>query len=146
MRTTTITILILILLSMVTTACSSISSMEDKLVGEWQSKGPNPISLKIAKGATDNDGFHNGYSSTEDGETNTYDWRIEYRGERPVLCLRGKGYWDDFARRTGNSGGSEYPHRIIDLTADKFVVEWNTIYFTGSTDIKEFQRVKASGR
>src|SRR5947209_18863576 len=98
-------ILILTLLSMVTTACSS---MEDKLVGEWQSSKPNSVRIRIAKVGTDNEGFHNGYSSTKAGQTSTYNWQIENRGGTSVLVLQGTDYWAEFARRTGSSSESVY--------------------------------------
>lgn len=138
MKANKTTILILTLLVMVTTACSSISSMEGKLVGEWQSNGPESIRLKIAKVGTDNEGFHDGYSSMQDEQTYTYYWRIKYDGGGvPFLALQGKSRLDDFARRNGNV--AESLHRIIDLTSDKFVADWSNPI---RTDIKEFQRVK----
>lgn len=135
-------ILILTLLSIVTTACSSISSMEDKLVGEWQSSGPRSTRLKIAKVGTNTEAFHNGYSSSdEQKQTFTYYWRISNDSEGPILLLQGQGYWDDFSRRTGNSWQSEIRYRIIDLTSDRLVLKSISILAQENGKIETFQRV-----
>jgi hypothetical protein len=119
-----------------------VSSMENKLVGEWQSSGQESVRLKIAKVGTNKEGFHNGYSSTRNGQTDTKIWRIDNGSEGPVLFLQGTGYWDDFAGRTGNAWMSESRYRIIDLTSDRLVVKWIPILGQESGKIQEFQRVK----
>jgi hypothetical protein len=149
MKANKIAMLTLTLLSMMTIACSSKSSMENTLVGEWQSNGPESIRLKITKVGTDRVGFHDGYSSTDDwpdGETSTYVWRIDSDSEGSTLELQGKGYWDDFERRTFGEGGasmSQHSHRIIDLTSDRFVVDMNSS-LSNRTNIVEFHRVKVN--
>lgn len=128
--------LTLALLSMVTTACSSSSPMENKLVGEWQSSGPESERLTIAIVGTDDKGFHDGFTSTSKGQTTTSNWRIKDHGDGPYLVLQDKNYTTDL---TGVRSRTEYVFRINELTSDRFVL-------TEVVNSEEFHRVKPGGR
>lgn len=138
-------ILILTLLSMVTTACSSISSMENNLVGEWQSSKPKSVHLKITKNPISDGDYYDGLSYTTDGgQTYTSYWRIRNGDRGTFLILADASFWGEFSRRTGNESVSESADKIVELTADRFVVEWA---YRGNPldavkDVYEFHRVK----
>jgi hypothetical protein len=138
MKANKLTILILTLLSIVTGACTSISSKENNLVGEWQSTKPESVHLTIAKDPSspgravqNNDGFYHGFSCTsctQDGGTYNLWWRIRDDDRGTILDI---AFNDNFPNR------GYIPHRVIELTSDKFVVEW------GDNDHRlEFQRVR----
>ena len=137
-------ILILALLSMMTTACSSISSMENNLVGEWQSSKPKSVHLKITKNAMSDGDYYEWFSYTSDGQTHASYWRIRNSDRGTLLVLADASFWGGFQRRTGAGSMSESTDKIIELTSDRFVVEWayrgNPL--DGVKDVYEFQRVK----
>ena len=128
------TIFIFTLLSMGTIACSS---MEDKLVGEWQSNKPDSVHLTIAQDPSspgrfnqNDDGFYHGFAWTEDGRTDNLWWRIRDGDQGAILDI---AYNDNWPRR------GFIPHKVIELTSDRFVVD------LGVNDQKRvvaFQRVK----
>ena len=131
---------LLTLLSLVVTSCSPSSSMENKLLGDWQSNGPEIVRLKFTKTTTSNDGFHDGYSETRNGRTVTQDdWRID-KGE---LILQERGVFNDMLRNTSQGAATRSYHRIVELTADRFVVEWTNArsIISGVPDRQEYRRV-----
>jgi hypothetical protein len=129
--------LTLTLLSIVTTACS----LENKLVGEWQSTKPeSALHLSIAQNGTYNDDFHKGFSYTRDGSTGTAYWRIrdDYRGTFLYLTFGDR----NVVPYKGSMTEGVHPHKIIELTSNRFVVESSKGYGMIVDGVYEFQRVK----
>ena len=131
--------ILLILVGIVITGCSSMN--ESKLLGQWQSKGPKPVRLNITKVGTKDDGFHQSYSSTSNGQTDTNSWRIESGN---TLVLQDESFWGDFGRRVGlgRDRGSEFHYQIIELTSDRLVMQFQPVIGRDKGEIQEFSRVK----
>jgi hypothetical protein len=122
--------------------------MEDNLVGEWRSIKPKAVSLKITKSPTADGDYYEWFSYTSDGQTYTSYWRIRNSDRGALLVLADASFWGGFQRRTGSGSMGESTDKIIELTADRFVVEWayrgNPL--DGVKDVYEFQKVTADVR
>ena len=129
--------LLLLLIGIGITGCSSM--YEGRLVGQWQSKGPKQVRLNITKAGTNGDGFHQSYSSTTNGQTYTNSWRIESGN---TLVLQDESFWGDFASRTGNDWASKIHYRIIELTSDRLVIQFQPVLGNEKGEIQEFQRIR----
>jgi hypothetical protein len=140
MKATKTAFLILTLLSMVTTACSSL---ESKLVGEWQSNTQESVRLTITQGASANDGYHAGFSWTWNGDNHTQYWLIrnEDRGTILYLSSGGPGGVANWGIAEGIMQSTGRPHKVIELTSDKLVLEWNPDV-NGRSETYEFHRAK----
>lgn len=111
------------------------SSMENKLLGEWRSAGPEGVRLSISRTSTSN-GFHDGFHETRNGRTDTSDWRIDDQGEGPMLILQGRGVFNDLLRNTSQGVAAQSRHKIVALTSEKLIVEWKNVgsFFSGVAD------------
>jgi hypothetical protein len=124
------------------TLCLAGCSTDDRLVGEWQSSIPQSVHLKISKGPTSNDGFRAGFSHTLQGQQ-TYNrlWLIRNESTGDILCLSagaGAGSW--LQSSPGMALASAARYKIIGLTSDKLMLEWDN---AGKTprETYEFHRV-----
>jgi len=116
------TLPVLLALGTMATACSAVSSMENTLVGEWQSNGPESVRLVIAKEGTDNEGYHRGFSYTRDGRTYTAYWAITSDSRGRTLWISSGSMLSNPPPGMGHMNAIR--HNIVELTSERFVVEW----------------------
>jgi hypothetical protein len=106
--------------------------IDGKLVGEWQSSAPESVHLKFTQDGT-LEGYYKSLSYASAGTDHQAYWAISANGTELYLST-GSGYGP------GMVGLNARPHKIIELTSDKFVVEWGSEEFRSRT--VEFHRVK----
>lgn len=127
-------------------ALTSCSPSPGSLVGEWQSSKPESVNLKITQGASyGSDGFHAGFSFTRDGRTQNHLWLIKNETSGTILYLAagaGAGGWLQSGR--GLMLMNAVPYKVIELTSDRLVVEWDNARTT-PRGTYEFHRVKNRG-
>ena len=124
-------LLIILLIGILITGCSSMT--ESKLVGQWQSKGPNGDRINITKVGTNDEGFHQTYKTTKsNGDTYLNDWKIESGN---MLTLKYASYMDLEPGWSGRGHNGHAHYQIIELTSDRLVTQFNG-------KIEEFQRIK----
>lgn len=113
---------VLLAFSALAAACSGVSSMENKLVGEWQSNGPEAVHLAIAKEGTDEEGYHRGLSYTRGGPTYNAYWAITNDARGALLWISSGSMLSN--PPAGMRHANAIRHRIVELTSERLVVEW----------------------
>lgn len=134
-----------ILSSVVLTSCGPSAS---SLVGEWQSSKPESVHLTITKGASYNSKFagdggsgnpyRRGFSFMRDGSTQNYLWLIKNGNSGTILYIAGANEW---AQSTDSAPLSGVPYKVVELTSDKLVLQWDNVRQT-ALGTYEFHRVK----
>lgn len=132
-----VTIIAMLVLAIVTTACSS---KESTLVGDWQSTTPVPTHLSIQRKGTNADGFHQGFSFMQGGETYSAYWCVQERKAGTYLLLSNETFGQGVV--SGIMLAAAHPHRITRLTSDTLVLEWGSGPVWSASGRYEFQRVR----
>ena len=140
MRPTITASFALVLLIVVTTACSSPRVVEWRIVGEWQSAEPESVHFKIQNIGDYDGGYHAGFVYAQAGTTYA------------------AGYWAIYNHKQGTCLHVSYPlggvtglggdrlhdqslcFKIYELTSDKLVIDWGI--YPSPTKKLEFHRVK----
>ena len=127
-------VILAFLLSLLLTGCSSIA--EKKLLGEWQSRGPNPVRISITQTRVyTSDGSYEWYTETmSNGDTYRNSWKVESGN---ILAFYKGSIWDNPIGGDHRKFGCDYHlhYQIIELTADRLVIQFHD-------GIQEFQRIK----
>lgn len=124
----TVTRLCLLVLALISTTLTISCSNDEMLVGEWQSEKPERVWLKFTKDSVD-ESFYNSVSYTRDGQTYTAQWQVAHDGA--ILFTAPRPLIPSIGFR-----GNAQPHRILELTRNKFVVKWR------GDDPYEFRRIR----
>lgn len=110
---------ILTLLGMMTAACSSLDS---KLVGEWQSTGPESVQLTFTQDRTDNEGFHSVASFTHGGQSSSWYWATSNDSQGTILWISPGSILSSPAKGMGHLNALR--HKIVELSSNKLVIDW----------------------
>jgi hypothetical protein len=132
-----LTIIAILALAIVATSCSS---KESSLVGDWQSTTPVPTQLSIQRDGTNADGFHQGFSFTQGGQTYNAYWRVQERQRGTYLLLSSETFAQGVV--SGIMLSNAHPHKISQLTSNTLVLEWGSGPVWSASGRYEFQRVK----